>query len=141
MEIFRMGLSRPAGLVRNNQTKKVSELQELTRKLALGKELTMIDDILKANPGMNDTYRAHARMMLIKSKLDELTRERARNSGLQELQVIDAKLAELKSSLEEVELEIIRCYENEDRLRAQRGMPPLPQEIKDQGTNRKKTAV
>jgi len=95
----------------------------------------MIQDTLKANPGMRETYRAYGGKMAVEYRIEELRKRREKSLadnvlGKKNQLECDEKLVQLRSRLQEVELEIQRCRENENRLRAQAGMAPIVWDVK-----------
>ncbi len=93
----------------------------------------MIDDTLKANPGMRETYRAYARLMSAwKSLKDmELQVESLRKQGghFDEVLQAEERLSRVDNLLPQIHAEIRQCLENEKQLRIQQGLPPLETKV------------
>jgi hypothetical protein len=100
-----------------------------------------MQDILNANPGMSETYRAYGRRLVGEIRLKDLRAERDSlridpQANAERLKKIEADIARIERGLEELQQEIAQCLENEDRLRSQNGLPPLPESVKETGLRR-----
>ena len=77
----------------------------------------MIEDILKANPGMRETYRAYAREKVLSKRIEELELKKRSiakcSANEQELKQIEVELTKYREALEASKLEVKRCLELE----------------------------
>ena len=92
----------------------------------------MIEDTLKKNPGMLETYRAYARVerafeaVLAADK--EFVKFVAGNDHNLMLK-LEERLTALSARLNETRLHLKQCLKNEEILRAEAGIPPLETKV------------
>jgi hypothetical protein len=94
---------------------------------------TSIEATLDANPGIRETYRAYFRLMHSAARIEEVKKEleKLSEAGVDKEALIAAtqRLKMYKGRMREFHQEAIACLKNEDELRANLGMPPLPSNV------------
>jgi hypothetical protein len=78
----------------------------------------MIEDILKANPGMRETYRAYARETALTRRIGELEKKRVSATSKTDRSTIERELSKYREALERAKDEIKRCEEFEKTQQA-----------------------
>ncbi len=93
----------------------------------------MIEDTLKANPGMLETYREYARLMHGEATIKRLSAEldscRAAGADEEVISDLEERLTRVRAKMKETHAAAFRSLRREDELRAELGMPPLDQKI------------
>ena len=88
----------------------------------------MIEDTLKNNPGMRETYSAYVRVDRAFDAIIDVD-AKFETSADSNSSVSEGRLIQLHERLEAARAHLRQCLENEKTLRVQAGFPPLEEKV------------